>query len=167
MAGVLTIRVLYGEVERKLKAADLTKPLFESIGAAILTQVQLGFKFTQSPWGDQWAKPKYRAGQALTDTARLRRSIRSVADKEGVTVGTNLKYARIHQFGGTITAKNAPFLAIPKPGGGIFRKKSVFIPARPYLPITESGRPALPPKWRPLVVSRIKSFYAKALTEVA
>lgn len=52
----------------------------------------------------------------LTDTARLRRSIRATVLANGVMLGTNLIYAAIHQFGGQAG-----------------RGKKVSIPARPYL----------------------------------
>jgi phage virion morphogenesis protein len=171
MAGVISFRILDGGLKAKLdklEQAAQTKALYERVGAGVLTQVQLGFRSAQDPWGFKWTPPKLRKGQPLSDTGRLRRSIRAVADNDGVTVGTNLKYARIHQFGGTITAKNAPFLAIPRPGGGIFRKKSVFIQARPYLPLNPAtGETTLPAKWRAAVVSRIKAHFLEVMKEPA
>jgi phage virion morphogenesis protein len=52
----------------------------------------------------------------LTDTARLRRSISYQAGSREISIGTNVIYAAIHQFGG-------------KAGRG----RKVTIPARPYL----------------------------------
>ena len=53
------------------------------------------------------AGPGLRGGGTLTDTGRLRASIsRSVSGPE-VAVGTNLVYAAIHHFGGTIVPKEA------------------------------------------------------------
>ncbi len=49
-----------------------------------------------------------------------------------VQVGTNLRYAAIHEYGGIIKAKNKPFLVFKIDGKLIFTK-SVQIPARPYL----------------------------------
>ena len=43
-------------------AADL-QPVYERIGAGMVTQVQLGFKGSQDPWGSAWAKLKHRQGQ--------------------------------------------------------------------------------------------------------
>jgi phage gpG-like protein len=48
-------------------------------------------------------------------------------------VGTNMVYAAIHEFGGTIRAKNAEFLAFRLDGGRYVMTKEVQIPARPYL----------------------------------
>lgn len=47
------------------------------------------------------------------------------------------KYAMIHEFGGRIEAKNAPFLVFQLPDGEWRKVKFVNMPARPYL------RPAL------------------------
>lgn len=81
----------------------------------------------------------------LQDTGRLASSIVQAFDAHSATVGTNVVYARIHQFGGTtrphtIRAKSARALAIP----GIGFRKSVqhpgsHIPARPFLAISQSG----------------------------
>lgn len=57
--------------------------------------------------------------QILQKSGRLRNSITARSTATEVTVGTNLPYAAIHQFGG-------------KAGRG----RKVKIPARPYLPIT-------------------------------
>lgn len=62
--------------------------------------------------------------------------------------------ARILELGGVIVAKNAAALAIPLPGGGVVFRKSVTIPAYPYLrPAADATYPALP--------GRIKSAYDK------
>jgi phage virion morphogenesis protein len=169
MASAFSILVSDVGLQRKLAKLSQTatnKVLYQRVGAAILTQVQLGFRNASDPWGFAWAKPKLRDGQPLSDTGRLRRSIRAVADDEGVTVGTNLIYAPIHQFGGTIVPKKAKFLRFPNPAGGFFFKKSVFIPARPYLPIDPaSGETQLPPKWRAAVVGRIRAHFLEAMKD--
>lgn len=75
----------------------------------------------KSHWGKKGKMTKTgRAGWEgrlpLTDTARLRRSINYTAGAREISIGTNVIYAAIHQFGG-------------KAGRG----KKVHIPARPYL----------------------------------
>jgi phage gpG-like protein len=50
-----------------------------------------------------------------------------------VRVGTNLKYARLHQLGGVIVPKNRKFLRFPIGGGQFMFAKKVVMPARPYL----------------------------------
>jgi len=61
---------------------------------------------------------------------------KTTAHSASVTIGTNVIYAAIHEFGGTIKAKNAPYLCFVVDGNFV-KTKSVEIPARPYL------RPAL------------------------
>lgn len=60
-------------------------------------------------------------GKAPRKTSTLARSIhtevtRSSPNYVEVTVGTDLEYAAIHEFGGVIRPKNAKFLAIPITG---------------------------------------------------
>ena len=82
------------------------------------------------------AGPGLRGGGTLTDTGRLRGSIsRSVSGPE-VAVGTNLVYAAIHHFGGTIVPKEAGgVLAFTGADGESAAVKSVTLPARPWLEI--------------------------------
>jgi len=84
-------------------------------------------------------KERKLSGQVLNvRTNRLRSSITVVKAKQGAggsiwgAVGTNVKYARIHEYGGEIKAKNAPYLKFPI-GGRWASVKSVTIPARPYM----------------------------------
>lgn len=87
---------------------------------------------------EAYAKDNVRS-QHLIDTGNLRASITTEPDgDEAVTVGPrNVVYAAIHEFGGTITAKNAPYLRFKTADGAWHSVKSVTIPARPYM------RPAL------------------------
>lgn len=87
------------------------------------------------------SKPGY---SILQDSGALARSITSAFDGNSATVGTNVLYAAIHQFGGQtkahlIRAKNAKALAF----GGVFRKSvnhpGSKIPARPFLTISPAG----------------------------
>lgn len=48
-------------------------------------------------------------------------------------VGTNVVYARIQEYGGTITARHAPYLVFQLPNGDWVRTRQVTIPARPYM----------------------------------
>lgn len=61
-----------------------------------------------------------KGGKTLTDTARLRKSIEHRATGDEVMVGSNVKYARIHQMGG-------------RAGRG----QSVDLPARAYLGVSK------------------------------
>lgn len=71
-------------------------------------------------------------------TGRLRSSI-TVAVRSNIVsglvegvVGTNVKYAPIHEFGGVIVPRKAKYLAF-KINGKYIRTKRVVIPARPFL----------------------------------
>lgn len=63
---------------------------------------------------------------------------------EGVWGVNDAVQARILEVGGVIAAKNADALAIPLPGGGVVFRKSVVIPAYPYLrPAGDATYPSL------------------------
>lgn len=142
-------------------AADMT-PLHARIGAALVSQVQLGFKAGQSPYAQAWKPLKLRQGQPLRDTGRLRNSITSLPDQSGVTVGTNLIYAAVHQFGATIKPKKpGGRLVFEGPNGTIFAKQ-VTIPARPFMPLTPDGATDLPAEWQKTVVGRIRAHFVQA-----
>ena len=95
-------------------------------------------------------------------TGHLRSSItvsRSI-DRNNLTffIGTNVKYARIHEFGGVIRAKNAPYLAF-KIGEKFIRKKQVVIPARPFL------SPAINTENANIVTNHVQKAIDKALSK--
>lgn len=105
-------------------------------------------------------------GQPLRDTGRLNRSISSKVDATGVTVGTNVKYARVHQFGATIVPRSKPRLVFPGPDGNLIFAKRVVVPARPYLPLRKGAAVvALPPSWSVRVVSALKLYFRKQVAE--
>jgi phage gpG-like protein len=82
-------------------------------------------------------RPSFRAtlegGQTLRDTSRLHNSISYSADSNGVDITSGAVYSAIHQFGGRITAQNAPFLRFRLANGAFVAKRSVDIPARPFM----------------------------------
>jgi len=133
------------KVLRRLEdAADDTKPAMASVGRALTARVELGFRRGEDPWGSAWDSVR-RGGQPLRDSGRLARSITPDADADGVTLGTNVLYAPVHQFGATIRAKNHPFLTF-KVGERWVKKKAVEIPARPFFPV-RGGDVDLPEAW--------------------
>lgn len=72
----------------------------------------------------------------LQNMGHLKNSITYKSAGSQLLIGSNLKYARIHQLGGVIRAKSAKALRFPiSTPAGIqwITKKSVTIPARPYL----------------------------------
>jgi len=74
-------------------------------------------------------RPKVRSGH-------LRRSIYSRIIERGPRIagiiGSNVRYARIQELGGTIRAKNSPFLRFQVDGRWVTVEK-VVIPARSYI----------------------------------
>ncbi len=75
-----------------------------------------------------------RGKKILTDKGRLQRSITYRSRGKKLVIGTNLIYARTHQFGAVIRPKRAGgVLAIPIGGGVTIFRKQVVIPARPFL----------------------------------
>ena len=129
----------------------LTRPqkALKECGLVLLRSIAKTFKAGGRPV--RW-KPSKRAqltgGKTLIDTARLMRSITMKAAGKTLTVGTNVKYAAMHQLGGRIPArvvlpKRAKVLRwIDKSGNVRFAKKVSIgptqIPARPFLIIQDA-----------------------------
>ncbi|WP_051284385.1 phage virion morphogenesis protein [Desulforegula conservatrix] len=93
------IQTMLAELERK--AGDLT-PAMKSIGEHVVSVARLSFRFEKTPTGLPWPKSDRalkEGGQTLSDKGRLKNSITSQVSGNSVIVGTNVKYAAIHQFG--------------------------------------------------------------------
>ena len=115
------------------------QPFWQLVGMYVQKQtIKERFDKEQAPDGTKW-KPlsparvkqrmkrhKTRQMKILQDVGELRRSVQYEAGQTYVRIGSNLKYARIHQFGGIIHFKK--------------RKGSVTITARPYLGVTPNER---------------------------
>ena len=119
------------------------RALMDSIGAAIEGSTIRRFDQQKGPDGAPW-KPSIRArqqgGKTLIDRGRLRQSITHQASATQAQIGTNLIYAAIQQFGGTIRAKAGGALKFRLPGIGWRQVASVTLPARPFLGISEDDR---------------------------
>lgn len=94
----------------RLGQAD-TSDLMPRLGEYLLKVTQRRFSTQTAPDGTPWEKlkaryasrKKYNKDKVLTLRGYLRSSIRyQVTGATSVEVGTNNKYAAIHQFGGTI-----------------------------------------------------------------
>lgn len=113
--------------------------LFDEIGFNLVENAQLRFADGVSPDGDKWVqsiRAKQQGGQTLIDKGQLRSSLTHNVLSDGVEYGTNLPYAAPNQYGAEIKAVNAPFLVF-KIGGIFAKKKSVKLPARPFVGISE------------------------------
>lgn len=119
------------------------KQLMASIGEGLVSSTSKRFEQGEAPDGTAWL-PSRRAqeegGQTLVDNAELKKSIDYAATASTVMVGTNLPYAYIHQKGGIIRPKSKKSLKFKTPDGKTVFAKSVKIPARPYLGISEQDQ---------------------------
>lgn len=119
------------------RAGDLT-PLMDLIGASLVTSTQHRFETGRGPDGEPWQpsiRAKAQGGRTLVGRGHLRDSVTHEPTSDAVTVGSNLVYAAIHQLGGAVQARTDGYLTMKIPGVGWRRKKSVEIPARPFLGI--------------------------------
>lgn len=113
--------------------------LHKEIGEYLVSDTQRRFDEGIGPKGARWkpsARAKADAGQTLVDSKRLQSSIGYEARSDRVDVGTNVKYARIHQLGGTIRPKKARRLIFTVDGEKVAARK-VRIPPRPFLGVNE------------------------------
>ncbi|OAV05906.1 phage virion morphogenesis protein [Moraxella catarrhalis] len=124
-------------LSRLLQNAQNSQPIMRGLAAELETMTSDNFD-SESFGGQAWVRKAFGGGKTLTDTGELRDSITSSASSTTAAIGTNLVYARIHHFGGTIQAKNKPYLAFATPNG-FARVKSVDLPSRPFLPVSPNG----------------------------
>ncbi len=123
---------------RSLEEAD-TAATMAAVGEAIRTSTLERFDTGKDPEGRAWKKSiraQQDGGKTLSKSRDLATSIHVESSAKGVEVGTNKEYAAIHQFGGTIRAKNDGLLKF-KIGDQWISKRSIEMPARPYLGITD------------------------------
>ncbi len=127
---------------KKLQNIDV-KGINSAIAEGFRTSTLDRFKESKDPAGKRWQtsiRAASEGGKTLVQTAQLRNSIRSKADKSGAAVGTNVKYAATHQFGAkrTIRAKSSKGLRFNVGGHWVTKDKvKVNIPARPFLGISK------------------------------
>jgi phage virion morphogenesis protein len=125
-----------------------TRPVMAAIGTELVASTHMRFVKQTDPDGNAWqaldedyAATK-RNSRILTESGRLRDSINAQAGNDQVSVGTNVIYAAIHQFGGTIVPKNASHLFF-RIGDRLVKTDSVTLPARPYLGISADDETAI------------------------
>lgn len=148
---------------RKQLSGDM-RPVMRDIAALIKASVQENF--IQGGRPDAWPESqrvRKSGGQTLVKGSRLLKSIKDYADSTSAVVGTNVKYAAIHQFGGEIKhaarSQKAYFKTNTRTGevGNRFVKKSksnfsqwvtigdhsTTMPARPFLMIQDADQRAI------------------------
>lgn len=132
-------RVL-AEAGKKLKARR--GAMLHDIGETLVNNAKWRFQESKGPDGKDW-EPSARAahgGKTLIGEGDLRRSITHAVTQDGVLVGSNKVYARIHQMGGTIRPKKGKYLKFKGQHGQDVFVKEVTIPARPYLGFNKEDR---------------------------
>lgn len=142
----VTVKVQDAEVKaalgRAAAAAEDMTGLMDRLGAALVASTQLRFDEQVSPAGVPWTRSLRAAsvgGKTLLDRGRLRASITHRPARDRVEVGTNVRYAAVHQLGATITAKTPKGLRF-RIGNAWVTKRQVTIPARPFLGLDEFDR---------------------------
>jgi len=145
------------------KLANLS-PLMSVIAARLHQDTLRNFRTGGDFWpGPAWKKSKRvekHGGMTLIGkTGILRNSIHAESGADYAKVGTDVKYAAIHQFGGPITiparhqvlAFNDKNLFLSHKKAATWKRKSIKIwagkigahtiqmPARPYLPVDAAG----------------------------
>lgn len=123
-----------------------TAPVLDDIAGHLETSTDQRFEEGRAPGGSPWPaslRARLTGGRTLVDTARLRQSITSTTGPDWAEVGSNVRYAAIHQHGGEIRPRSAPALAFRLTGGRWVRAKKVTIPARPFLGIDGEDETAI------------------------
>lgn len=135
----MTKNTIAGDLVVKLASAKNPAKVWQAAGLEVVSLTKRAFRdasLRQAPWPD---KAFGLGASRLIRKGTLRASIRIVTvDKDGVTVGSDRKYAAIHQLGGVIKAKPGKRLVF-RLGGKTYFAKSVRIPARPFFPFTPNG----------------------------
>ena len=141
------------EVTKKLneltsKINDI-KPLLNQIGYTLIEQVEENFE-NESFFGEKWTplttttkrqKEKKGYKKILQNRGTLAESIDFTIQNNKLILGTNIKYAPIHQFGGVAG-----------------KSHTAKIPARPFLPIKPNTQ-ELPKETENEILEVIKSFF--------
>lgn len=175
------------------------RPVMDEIGMGLASRVRTTFEHEASPWGDKWPglkatlrgrRMKGTGAQILRDTGRLANSISHTVTGNSVDVSTDVEYAAIHNFGGTIQRKGrAGSVRLRTTAGGhlmrqkgspnlaVFAKRShkratersyqgrdyaITIPARPFFPI-RGGQVDLPQAWLDEGIGLITARLRKAV----
>lgn len=161
----MSYRIIYDTSDFENALGDLInrlehrEPLMREMAAAMGDAVEENFARQGRPewmgWSPAYARRR-RGGKILQKSGRLAASITQYSDNDEAAVGTNVKYAAIHQFGGEISIaprSQQAYYRRNRDGsvGNRFVKKSrsdfsqwntigaykIRMPARPYLHLAE------------------------------
>lgn len=158
-----TITYDTGDFEKSLgkliNELENREPIMRELAAAMADAVEENFAREGRPewmgWSPLYARKRH-GGKILQKSGRLAKSITQYSTNDEAVVGTNVKYARIHQEGGEINIaarSQQAYYRQHKNGsvGNRFVKKSrsnfsqwntigeykITMPARPFLHLTE------------------------------
>ena len=138
----ISLQQLIDELDFTIRQCKNISPILHEVGNLAKNEAELSFEKETSPFGDKWTPLskqtlKHKKGsKILTESSMLQSSINSrtklqqtKTSTQGsvsgiVSIGTNLEYAPIHQFGG-------------KAGKNL----KANIPARPFLPFKDGDIP--------------------------
>ncbi|MDR2187030.1 MAG: phage virion morphogenesis protein [Azonexus sp.] len=122
------------------------RPVMAGIAAIGEAATRLRFHTETGPDGVKW-QPSLRAqisgGRTLTKDGHLGDSVSASHSADFAEWGVNRPYAAIHQFGGVIRPKKKAALRFALAGGGFATVKSVNMPARPYLGLSDEDRQSI------------------------
>jgi phage virion morphogenesis protein len=168
---VLRLSIQEGDLHRFLRKLNRKLEnkveINKRIGETLVTLTEDRFRTQTDPEGHPWQdlrastwRRKRRSGgilKILQEQGTLRDKIAYEADGQSVSIGSNLPYAAIHPFGGTIRQRartgylNYKLGRDGRPGNRFVKRKSadfqqtvefgartIDIPARPYLGLSES-----------------------------
>lgn len=125
-------------LNRVLKETKDSTELLHEIGSILESntkeRINSGIGVDDKPWQKSW-RARIQGSTTLRDNSTLINSLKYQIENNGrrVVVGTNLIYAPLMHFGGTVKPKRGKFLTFKTPTGGWVRVKSVTIKPRPYL----------------------------------
>jgi phage gpG-like protein len=107
----------FGETFLAATPAPLPPALGTAIGAVLLSGLRRRFSQGVDGLGRPWKRLAHgRPGggdKPLLDTGVLRNSYTITREPDGVSIGSKLPQARLHEYGGTVRAKRTKYLAIP------------------------------------------------------
>jgi len=124
---------------RALAVGEKPETFLDPIGGLLKASTRNRFITASGPDDSPWAAV-IRGGNPLRDTStHLLQTLNHRVEGNSVLVGVMPAWATVHQFGATITAKNAKALRFMI-GNRVVFKKSVDIPARPFLGVSEEDK---------------------------